>query len=320
MQRIIIFAVTILAVLLGAITAYGEELTEVTAAKQDACRKLANQIKDLRLDSKKKIKHLVLSSEEMHSDFIKYLQELTPAEVRNYNNGTAEVDLEIKVSDLIIKLKDMIATKECDDFFKNEQFSSILTEKGEDYIEVTGFGSQETFKEKGEKSNDFIMPHPLKRPKKKRAVCWDEVPKDEKVRAKRKARVQAHDNIIEYVLKLKVSDGKTVEKIFKKNQEDHKKKGSGEIDSYENMLRVFLNNSELSDVRYRDDKLVVECDIQIQRDMVISFLKEMAKKLIKDKDFDPEVFDSIFDEKTRKILRVTGSANVKTKKEKKNDK
>lgn len=298
MKKLLITALIAAFVLTLAVPALADspaqrKLLAKRAAQVDAYRNLAERIKGFQIDSSTSVKDFVTESDEINTHFRTFIKGAKVIDTRYYDDGIAEVDVQITLREVIETLKTITKRYYKGNRYREETWNKLETTVNYKTIVATGSGAERMAKE-GDAADDYISPPPTKRRRTHIPDNWKRVSPQKRLMAKRAAQVDAYRNLAERVKGLRI------------DSQTHVRDFVTESDQINTELNTFLKGVKVIDTRYSPDELIVEVDVQLTLREIIEYLKTITKRYYKGNRYKEETFNQIRTETKHKVIHATG--------------
>jgi hypothetical protein len=269
------------------------------AAKVDAYRNLAETIKGFQIDSTTKVKDFVTESDEINTAFATFIKGVQPVgEPRHYDDGSCEVDVQVTIEEIVTTLKTIVQRHYKGNRYTDTTFDKLVTTVTTKVVKATGAGAPRMAKPETEESN-FISPPPPSNTRKLNVPDnWKGVPAAQRLGAERAAKTDAERNLAEMIKGLRI------------DSQTHVKDFVTESDEINTAMGTFLKGVQKMDTRYSPTDLIVEVDVEMQIDEIITYLKTIVQRHYKGSRFTDKTIEQIQTETTRKVYRATGKGTV----------
>ncbi|MDP6634249.1 MAG: LPP20 family lipoprotein [Phycisphaerae bacterium] len=258
-------AICLIVAALGVVSARGDAISEkrkaqnkllaMRAARADAIRKLAERIKGLQITSQTRVQDFVAESDTIRTALDARLIGMKEVSVKHLEDGSCEVVMEIKLSQIIATLKSIHAAHYKGDKVKVRDFQQMTTTNKITIIRETGSGVP----------RPELMPNPLVPPAPGASQAtfsgasaaarkyWAQYCTARgRLMAERAARVEAMRKLAERIKGVQVSSTTTVQDFVT------------ESDEIRTRLNTYLRGMKEVGRRYHKDELVVEVEMQIK--------------------------------------------------------
>ncbi|MFP4106217.1 MAG: hypothetical protein ACLFVU_09020 [Phycisphaerae bacterium] len=243
------------------------KLLAARAARADAIRKLAERIKGLKITSSTTVKDFVTESDDIQTSLRAFLSGMKEVgKPKHLEDGTCELTMEVTLEEVVFHLKQIRKTVYKGDKFRTIDFDQITTQNKIKTIRVLGMGAQpeafteqplvpsqpgaSTFSRLGSSARRYWARHCSGRGR---------------LMAERAARVDAMRRLAERIKGVRVTSQTTVKDFV------------AESDDVNVDMRTFLRGAKEIGVRYHDDELIVEVEMQVTLRTVFAALETWAK-------------------------------------------
>ncbi len=294
----------LLALLLAAGPAFAatpeqNKLLAKRAAEIDAYRNLAEIIKGFQIDSRTIVRDFVTESDEINTEFREFIKGAkVVGEPRYFDDDTCEVDVQITIEEVVTKLKTIVKEIYDGRRWVPEKFEKLYTTVTTRTITATGAGAPRPERD-DELNDDFISPPPKGTIKRLPVPPnWEDVDGQQRLMARRAALTDARRNLAESVKGFRIDSSTTVKDFVTQS------------DVINTSLSTFLRGVQVVEYRYNSDELIVECDVQITLEEVITYLKRTVKAFNEGGRWYEKIFESVRTETTRKLVTATGYGTI----------
>ncbi len=249
----------------GVVAARGDALSEQRkaqnkilaqrAARVDAIRKLAERIKGLQITAQTRVQDFVAESDVIQTELNARIRGMKEVSVKHMEDGSCEVVLEIKLSQIIATLKTIHATHYKGNRVKATDFQQMTTTNQIKVLRETGSGVP----------REEFIPDPLvpPAPGASQATFSGATPAARKywaqyctargrLMAERAARVDAMRKLAERLRGLQITSSTTVQDFVAEN------------DDINTRLNTMIRGMKEVGRRYHKDELIVEVEMQIK--------------------------------------------------------
>lgn len=175
------------------------------AATVDGYRNLAERIKGLKIDANTYVRDFVAEADEIRTSldtFIKGARVVGPP--RYYDDGSAEVDVEITLMEVVQQLQRMYTTYRHLCHEHTYSFDQMVTVNRERIIRETGRGSPRQAPEMMGEPMAYQPPMPMRSPT-SGVPGWENVTAQGRMMAERAAKVDAYRNLAERIKGLQIT-------------------------------------------------------------------------------------------------------------------
>ena len=280
--------------------AQGRELTDAQkkllaqrAARVDAMRKLAEQIKGLRITSSTYVRDFVAEDDridtELHA-FLRGAREAAPP--RYYSDGVCDLDMEVTLEWVVTTLKELHTRYSKGDRIKATDFEQMIQTNERTVIKVTGSGappSDEPAYDDPDSAGTFGAPAGAGVP-----FGWEDVQPRGRLMAKRAAEVDAMRKLAERIKGLRINSRTFVRDFV------------AEDDRIDTELNTFIRGIRLGRPRYEPDQICsVEAEVTLEQ--VITNLKGLHTRHYKGDRIKATDFDQMTQHVDRKVIKETGN-------------
>ena len=291
-----------MALLIGAATmeVQARELTEAQkkllaqrAARVDAMRKLAEQIKGLRITSSTFVRDFVAEDDRIDTELRTFLRGVREAgSPRYYSDGVCDLDMEVTLAWVETTLKELHTRHYKGDRIKATDFEQMTQVNKRQVIKVTGNGappSDDLEVEDPDAYGTFGAPA-------SRAVPfgWEDVMPQGRLMARRAAEVDAMRKLAERIKGLRITSATFVRDFV------------AEDDRISTELDTFLRGVRKGEPRYEPDQICsVECEVTLEQ--LITTLKELHTRHYKGDRVKATDFEQMTQSVDRKVIKETGN-------------
>jgi hypothetical protein len=278
-----------------------QKLMARRAAELDAYRLLAEQVLGVELQGQTTVEDFVTSRDDIRSRVDAILRGARIVAVRSFSDGTAEVDAELTVRQVVEELRKIRDEVYKDGSWKTEDFEEIVRKTNDTIIRVTGSGAARP---------ESVVPDPATEPiigarpgsetrEVKLPPIYSKYPPSERLKAKRAAELDAYRKLLERINGLALSAGTKVGDFVT------------ESDTIRTAVEGRLRGARIESVRYGADGVV-----EVQMSMTIEQVVETVKK-VRDEKYEggrwkTEEFDDIRKNTVRKVVTVLGTGALAT--------
>jgi hypothetical protein len=278
--------------------AQGRELSDAQkkllaqrAARVDAMRKLAEQIKGLRITSSTFVKDFVAEDDRIETDlraFLRGAREVGPP--RYYSDGVCDLDMEVTLEWVETTLKELHTRYYKGDRIKATDFEQMTQVNKQSVIKVTGSGAPPSDEiEDPDSYGEFGATA-------SRAVPfgWENVLPQGRLMARRAAEVDAMRKLAERIKGLRITASTFVRDFV------------AEDDRIETDLNTFIRGVRKGEPRYEPDQICsVDCEVTLEQ--VISTLKELHARHYKGDVIKATDFEQMTQRVDRNVIKETGN-------------
>jgi hypothetical protein len=220
------------------------------AARADAMRKIAERIRGLHITSSTLVKDFVAESDQIQASMTAFLSGMTEVgKPKHLEDGTCEVVLEVPLETVIVSLKEWH-----DRYYKGGKF------KGTDFEKMTVTNEIKMIREVGQgaqKEDETIPCEPdgrfdaSKIPAKAMAFWKAHVTGRGRLMAERAARVEGMRRLAERIRGVMITSDTNVQDFV------------AQSDQIDVNMETFLQGARQTGVRYHDDELIVEVNMEV---------------------------------------------------------
>jgi len=280
-------------------SASARELTEAQkkllaqrAARVDGLRKLAEQIKGLRITSSTFVKDFVAEDDRIETElraFLRGAREVPPP--RYYADGACDLDMEVTLEWVVTTLKELHTRYYKGDKVKATDFEQMTQTNHRTVIRVTGSGAPP--------SDDMPPPDEPGEggetpPARGIPYGWENVLPQGRLMARRAAEVDGMRKLAERIHGLQITSSTFVKDFV------------AEDDRIQTDLNTFLRGVRKGEPRFHPDQICsVECTVTLEE--VITTLKELHTRYYKGDKFKAADFEQITQRVATKEISETGN-------------
>ncbi|HOF18868.1 MAG TPA: hypothetical protein PK082_08150, partial [Phycisphaerae bacterium] len=240
------------------------KLLALRAARVDGMRKLAERIRGLRITSETTVQDFVTESDTIETAMRAWLSGMREVgKPKYYEDGTCEVTMEVTLVDVVMTLKQIHNRYYKGSKFKANDFEQITVTNKEKIIRVTGQGAmRDDLEDKGELMDATkVEAGRLPMNDRARAYWMAHCTGRGRLMAERAARVDAMRRLAERIKGVVVSSNTTVRDFV------------AESDDINVNMETFLRGAREIGVRYHEDELIVEVEMQVKLATVLMDFK-----------------------------------------------
>lgn len=271
-----------------------KKLLAQRAARVDAMRKLAEQIKGLRISSSTFVKDFVAEDDRIETDLLASLRgarEVPPP--RYYADGACDLDMEVTMEWVVTELKELHTRYYKGDKYKATDFSQMQQTNNRSVIRVTGSGAppsddiQVEIDAAGNIVEDATGARGI-------PFGWENVMPQGRLMAKRAAEVDGMRKLAERIKGLRISSSTFVKDFV------------AEDDRIQTDLLTFIKGVRKGEPRYEPDQICsVDCSVTLEQ--VVTQLKELHTRYYKGDKYKATDFDQITQNVQKKVITETGN-------------
>ncbi|RPI60977.1 MAG: hypothetical protein EHM48_06385 [Planctomycetaceae bacterium] len=237
------------------------KLLAYRAARVDAMRKLAERVQGLRITSETTVKDFVAENDQIATSMQAFLMGAQEVGKPKYmEDGTCSVKMMITLTEVITELEKIHKAKYKGDKFKVSDFQKMTVTNTLKEIEETGSGAPRPALETGAmitvKSGEDIVE--VAYPASAKAFWMAHVTGQGRLMAVRAARVDAMRRLAERIKGLQITSDTQVKDFV------------AESDNINTVMNTFLVGAKETGIRYHDDELIVDVQMQIKLRTVIA--------------------------------------------------
>jgi hypothetical protein len=274
------------------------KLLAYRAARVDAIRKLAERIKGLQITSETTVKDFVTESDSIRTAMEAFLSGAEEVSKPKYmEDGTCSVTMKVSLLEVITELQRVRNAYYKGDKYKVDDFQKMTVTNNIKEIVETGSGAPrptaaeaETIAiNSGESADSVEYPVGVK------AYWLAHVTGQGRLMAVRAARVDAMRRLAERIKGVYISSDTTVSDFVA--EEDIIKTG----------MRTFLKGARETSIKFHNDELIVEVEMQVKLRTVLADLKSCVEERYKGDSVKIKRFDEISTRVEDIIIKETGS-------------
>ncbi|MDP6546042.1 MAG: LPP20 family lipoprotein [Phycisphaerae bacterium] len=265
MMRTIKLAMCVIVVALAVLPAWGDAISEkrkaqnkllaMRAARADAIRKLAERIKGLKIRSDTTVQDFVAESDTIQTALDAHLMGMKEVSVKHLEDGTCEVTMEIKLSQVVATLKGIHAVHYKGNKVKARDFQQMSTTNKITVIRETGSGVP-----RPELTQDPLVPPASGASRATfsgasaaaRKYWAQYCTARGRLMAERAARADAMRKLAERIKGLRITSTTTVQDFVT------------ESDEIRTRVNTYIRGMKEVGRRYHKDELIVEVEMQIK--------------------------------------------------------
>jgi hypothetical protein len=286
---------------LATVPAQARELTDAQkkllaqrAARVDAMRKLAEQIKGLRITSSTFVRDFVAEDDRIETELratLRGAKEAGPP--RYYSDGVCDIDMEVTLEWVETTLKELHTRYYKGNRIKATDFEQMTQVNKQRVIKVTGSGAPPSDElaaqiDDPDSYGTFGAPSGRAVP-----FGWENVMPQGRLMAKRAAEVDAMRKLAERIKGLRITSTTFVRDFV------------AEDDRIETDLDAFIRGVRKGHARYEPDQICsVECEVTLEQ--VITTLKELHTRHYRGDRIKATDFDQMTQRINRKVIKETG--------------
>jgi hypothetical protein len=277
------------------------KLLTYRAARADAIRKLAERIRGLTITSETTVQDFVTTSDRIETAMRAWLSGMREVGKPTYmEDGTCEVTMEVTIEDLIVHLKRFRKAYYKGDKFKLQDFEKIKASVESKTLRETGMGAPRDAESLDDglgsevsSGNLNSLRHLSGRAKK----FWlANVKPQGRLMAVRGARVEGLRRLGERIGGVFITSETTVKDFV------------AESDQIDTSMQTFLRGAREKRIRYHDDELIVEVDMEITLRTVYSTLKSWGEVHFKGDKVKMKKLERLVQTTKDAVLKETGMA------------
>jgi hypothetical protein len=244
------------------------KLLAYRAARADAIRKLAERIKGLDIASGTTVQDFVATSDRIATaldTFLNGMKEIDTA--KHFDDGTCEVIMEIKIAELVEELKTYHKTYYRGDKIKIRQIQELNRRVDTKVFRVVGQGvAPEAMESPAQQPLGPGQRVSLSTLDSKTKQFWiSHVTGQGRLMAERAARVDAMRRLAERIKGVHITSTTTVADFV------------AESDQVNLDMRAFIRGAREIGIRYYDDELIVEVEMQIKLRQLLASVKSWSQ-------------------------------------------
>jgi len=269
------------------------------AARADGIRKLAERIKGLFITSETTVKDFVAESDQINTALVAFLSGMREKSVKYMEDGTCEVVMEVTLVDVIVNLKSIRNRYYKGDKFKAEDFDQMTVTNKTKVITETGMGAPrpETWEQAG---GDFVAVREgdlmsISNMSPKAKEFWmAHVTGQGRLMAVRAARVDGMRRLAERIKGVFITSQTTVKDFV------------AESDDINVSMATFLQGAREAGIRYHEDELIVEVEMEVTLRTVYASLKAWGSAHYKGGAVKIEQLEELAVRSEDKVIKETG--------------
>ncbi|MFW6066096.1 MAG: hypothetical protein ACOC9S_04685 [Planctomycetota bacterium] len=275
-----------------------DKLLAYRAARADGIRKLAERIKGLMISSETTVRDFVTESDVIQTELNAFLSGVRETDKRYMEDGTCEVDMEVTLRTVVATLKQMHNRHYKGNKVKASDFDQIIVNSEDKVIKETGMGAPPPSMQQSDlipnsgggtvsisklspAAKDFWM-----------AQCTPQG----RLMAERGARVEAMRRLAERIRGVHIDSQTTVRDFV------------AESDQINVDMRAFLRGAREVGVRYHEDELMVEVEMEVTLRSVYASLKTWAETHYKGDKKHVKQLEELVVTTEDKVISETGMA------------
>lgn len=291
-QRLMTCVVLVLVAANGVHAGLGphENLLARRAAELDAYRQLAERVMGLHLSSTTTVRDFVTESDDIKTGVRAFIRGARSTAVRNLEDGTCEVDMEMTLRSVITCLKTLHAAHIRGGSFKSVDFEEIRKFEKLETIQVTGSGAPRSVGCEPALDDLFSEERPATVPV---SGVWKSIPPQQRLMARRAALVDGYRRLAEQVYGLRLDSTTTVRDFVTEN------------DVIRTQVEALVRGAREIETRFTDDG-IVEVDVAVTVQQVVTELTRLQSEhrdLFGSSRID---FESVRRQIDRKVITATG--------------
>ncbi len=264
------------------------------AARADAMRKIAERIRGLHITSETLVKDFVTESDQIQTAMTAFLSGMQEVgKPKHMEDGTCEVVMEVPLETVIVNLKEWHDRYYKGDKYKATDFEKMTITNEIKIIREVGQGAQ--------KEEDETIPcepdgrfDASKIPAKAMAFWKAHVTGQGRLMAERAARVEGMRRLAERIKGVMLTSETNVQDFV------------AESDQINVNMETFLQGSRQTGIRYHDDELIVEVDMEVTLRTVYASLKSWSDVHYKGDKIKASHFDELITTAKDTVIKETG--------------
>jgi len=263
------------------------------AARADAMRKIAERIRGLHITSETFVKDFVAESDQIQAAMTAFLSGMKEVgKPKHLEDGTCEVVMEVPLETVIVTVKEWH-----DRYYKGDKF------KATDFEKMTVTNEIKIIREVGqgaEKEDATIPCEPDGRfdasriPAKAMAFWSAHVTGRGRLMAQRAARVEGMRRLAERIKGVMITSETSVQDFV------------AESDQIDVSMETFLQGARQTGIRYHDDEMIVEADMEVTLRTVYASLKSWSDVHYKGDKVRSSHFDELITTAKDTVIKETG--------------
>ena len=264
------------------------------AARADAMRKIAERIRGLHITSETLVKDFVAENDQIQTSMTAFLSGMKEiGKPKHLEDGTCEVVMEVPLETVIVTLKEWH-----DRYYKGNKY------KGTDFEQMTVTNEIKMIREVGQgaqKEEDETIPcepdgrfDASKIPAKAMAFWKAHVTGQGRLMAERAARVDGMRRLAERINGVMITSDTNVKDFV------------AESDQIDVNMETFLQGARQSGIRYHDDELIVEVDMEVTLRTVYASLKSWSDVHYKGDKVKASSFEELITTAKDTVIKETG--------------
>ena len=264
------------------------------AARADAMRKIAERIRGLHITSDTLVKDFVAENDQIQTSMTAFLSGMKEiGKPKHLEDGTCEVVMEVPLETVIVTLKEWH-----DRYYKGNKY------KGTDFEQMTVTNEIKMIREVGQgaqKEEDETIPcepdgrfDASKIPAKAMAFWKAHVTGQGRLMAERAARVDGMRRLAERIKGVMITSDTNVQDFV------------AESDQINVNMETFLQGARQSGIRYHDDELIVEVDMEVTLRTVYASLKSWSDVHYKGDKVKASSFEELITTAKDTVIKETG--------------
>ncbi|MDX2145961.1 MAG: LPP20 family lipoprotein [Planctomycetota bacterium] len=279
-----------------------QKLMAKRAAELDAYRLMAERILGLKLSSGTSVRDFVTESDEIRTSVEGFIRGVRIVETRYYADGTAEVDAEVTLRQVVEHLKKVRDEVYKDGRWTKEDLEQITRQTRDSVLRVTGSGAARAESGIQDPATAEIIPAP-EGATRTRPIDIPEIyrqyPPNKRLMAKRAAELDGYRKLLERIGGLSLRSGTRVRDFIT------------ESDEIRTAVEGSLRGARIENVRYAPDG-VVEVQMSVTLEQVIETVKKVRDEVYKDGRWTKQDFEDIKRSTKRKVITVMGTGALDT--------
>ncbi|MGC9454609.1 MAG: hypothetical protein ACP5HU_07065 [Phycisphaerae bacterium] len=274
------------------------KLLAYRAARADAIRKLAERIQGLQISSETTVRDFVTESDVIRTELDTFLSGVRETDKRYMEDGTCEVDMEVTLRTVVATLKQIHNRHYRGNTVRVEDFDQIVVNTEDQVLSETGVGAPPPSMQPSP-----LIPNPdggtvsISRltPAAKQFWMAHCTPQG-RLMAERGARVEAMRRLAERIRGVRIGSRTTVRDFV------------AESDQIDVDMRAFLRGAREVGVRYHEDELMVEVEMEVTLRTVYASLRTWAETHYQGDQANVRQLDELVVSSEDRVISETGMA------------
>jgi hypothetical protein len=274
------------------------KLMAYRAARADAIRRLAERIRGLRITSETAVRDFVAESDTVRTALDAFLAGVRETGKPRYlADGTCELEMAVTIEQLVANLQQIHRRYYKGSRVRVQDFTKMTVTNRVKVIKETGVGALR---------EEFDEPELIEVKPGQRTVSFSRIPSKARrfwaahctargrLMAERAARVEAMRRLAERIKGVHVTSQTTVQDFV------------AESDDVNVDMRTFLKGAREVGVRYHDDELIVEVEMQVKLRTIYASLKSWSRAHLKGDRVRLQQLERLIVKAEERIIRETG--------------